>query len=89
METILEQLDVTSTAVSSLLEFSLVLNDESLALGVQGLGEGSRDGMMGSLGLGNKSLVALDGREVRRLFNRPLSYVAPGFTADGGLLGSL
>lgn len=42
------------------LEFGLVLNNQGLALVVNGLGELGRDGVVSSLVLENKTLVALD-----------------------------
>lgn len=44
-----QELDVGTTALESLLELDLVLDNKRLALGVNGLGEESRDGMVSSL----------------------------------------
>lgn len=46
-----QQLDIGATALETLLKLDLVLNDEGLALGVNGFGEESGDGVVGSLGL--------------------------------------
>lgn len=46
-----QQLDISTTALETLLEFDLVLNDERLALGVNGFVEKGRDGMVSGLGL--------------------------------------
>lgn len=45
-----EKLNVGSAALETLLELDLVLNDKRLALGVDGLGEEGRDGMVSCLG---------------------------------------
>ena len=44
-----QELDVSTTAFQTLLELDLVLDDEGLALGVDGLGEEGRDGVVGGL----------------------------------------
>ena len=86
MEAILEQLDVATTAVSTLLELDLVLHDEGLSLGVDSLREGSRDSVMGRLGLCHETLVAFNG-DCRGLFYRPLANVGERLAANGSLFG--
>ena len=60
MEAVLEELDITTTAVTALLVLDLVLDDKGLVGKLDRLSEGGRDGMVGSLGLGYEALVALD-----------------------------
>lgn len=88
LETILEELEVTTTAVATLLVLDLVLNDEGLLREVNSLGKRSRDGVVGSFGLGHETFVVLDDG-VLRVLDLPLADVAEGFTANGGLLGGL
>lgn len=89
LEAVLEQLDVTTTAVAALLVLDFVLDDERLVAETDGLGEGRGDSMMGRLGLGNETEVALDGRVDRRLLDGPLADVGPGLAAGRSLLGRL
>lgn len=84
----MQELDVTTTAVSALLELGLVLDDERLALGVDDSGEWGGDRVMGSLGLGNEALVANNSREDGGFLDRPLADIAPSLAAGGRLLGS-
>ena len=44
--------------------------------------------MVGSLGLGDETLVALN-EDLLRVLNLPLADIAEGLTADWGLLGRL
>ena len=60
LEAVLEELDVTATAVTTLLVLDLVLDDKGHVGELDGLVEGSGDGMVGSLGLGYEALVALN-----------------------------
>ena len=46
LEAILEQLDVTTTAIAALLVLDLVLNDKRLVRKLDGLVEGGRDSVM-------------------------------------------
>lgn len=88
LETILEKLDVATTTVAALLVRDLVLHDKGLVREVDGALEGSRDGVVRSLGLGNKTLVALD-EDILCILDLPLADVAEGLAADWGLLGRL
>jgi hypothetical protein len=49
LEAFLEQLEVSTTAIAALLEFGLILNDEWLALGVEGSSKGCRNRVMAGL----------------------------------------
>ncbi len=88
LEAVLEQLQVTTTAVTALLILDFVLNDERLLTEADRLGEGGGDGVVGSLGLGYETLVALNGG-LDGVFDLPLANIAECLTADGGLLGGL
>lgn len=59
------------------LKLDLVLDNESLALVVDGLGELGRDGVVSSSVLDNKTLVALNALEDGGFFNGPLADVGP------------
>ena len=88
LETVLEKLDVATTAVAALLVLDFVLNNEGLVREADGLGERSRDGMVCRLGFRNEALVAVD-EDWLRVFNRPLADVAERLAANRGLLGGL
>ena len=88
MEAILEQLDVTTTTVTTFLVLHLVLNHEGLILEVDRGRKGGRDGVVGSLGLCDETLIANDERCLRVL-DLPLADVGEGLAADGGLFGGL
>lgn len=88
LEAVLEELDVTATAVTALLVLDFVLNNERLGLEVDGLGEGGRDGVVGSLALRYETLVAVDDRN-GGVLDLPFADIAEGFAADRGLLGRL
>ena len=87
LEPILKELDIATTAVTALLVLDLVLDDEGLVRERDRLIKRSRDGMVGSLALSNKALIALQDRN-QRVFDLPLADVAEGLTANGSLLGS-
>ena len=53
-----QEFDVSSTAIQSLLELDLVLDDERLAVGDEGRVEGDGDGVVSGGGLNDKSLVS-------------------------------
>jgi len=55
---LLEELKVSTTAVTTLLELGLVLNDDGLLGDSDRLGEGSRNGVVSSFGLCDETLVA-------------------------------
>lgn len=59
------------------LKLDLVLDDESLTLVVDLLGELGRDGVVSSRALDNKTLVALDALELVGLLDGPLANVGP------------
>lgn len=84
--TILQQLEVSTTAVTTLLEFDLVLNDKRLASGVESSLKGSRNSMMRSLGLRHETLVTLDSVN-GGLFGVPLANVGERLAAYWSLLG--
>ena len=86
LETVLEELNVATTAVAALLVLDLVLNDERLVVELDRLSEGSGDGMVGSLVLGDESLVTLD-RGLEGILYLPLANIAEGLCADWSLLG--
>jgi hypothetical protein len=62
LEAILEQFQVSTAAVATLLVFNLILNDEWLARNVNGLLEGGRNGVVRRNALCNETKVALDNR---------------------------
>ena len=62
LEAILEQFDVSATAVATFLVFDLILNDERLVRNVDGLVEGGRYGMMRRDTLCDEAVVALNDR---------------------------
>lgn len=88
LEAVLEQLDVTTTAVSTLLVLYLVLNHEGLFFEVDRGCKRGRDGVVCSLGLCNETLLANDERCLRVL-DLPLANVGKGLAAYGGLFGGL
>lgn len=60
LEPILEKFEVTTTTVSTFLVLDFVLDNERFVAEVDSLFEWSRDSMMGSLGLCNKTLVTFN-----------------------------
>ena len=88
METIFEEFDITTTAVTAFLVLDLVLDNQRLVLEVNGLSEGSRDSVVGGFAFSNKSLVAFNDRD-RWVLDLPFANVAECLAANGGLLGSL
>ena len=62
LEAILEQFDVSATAVATFLVFDLILNDERLVRNVDGLVEGGRYGVMRRDTLCNETEIALNDR---------------------------
>ena len=67
LEAILEQFEVSTATVATLLVFNLVLNDERLVRNVDGFVEGSRDGVMRRDTLCNETAIALENRGGRLL----------------------
>ena len=88
LEAILEELEVTATAVAALLVLDFVLDDKGLLSEIDGLSEGRRDGVVGSLALGDEALGTLNGG-LNGVLDLPLADVAEGLGADGSLLGRL
>lgn len=86
---LLQELDVSTTAVADLLELGLVLKDERLALGVKWGSQRCGDGVVSSFGFSDETLVALDGREDGRLLDGPLADVREGLATNGRLFGGL
>ena len=74
---VLEELHVGTTALEAGLELDLVLDDEGVILVGDGLVELAGDGVVGSLVLENKTLVALNAAEDRGLLDGPLAVVCP------------
>jgi hypothetical protein len=68
LEAILEQFEVSTTAVATLLVFNLVLNDERLVRNFDGLVEGGRYGVMRRDTLCDETTIALHDR-VGRFFD--------------------
>lgn len=60
LEAILEQFEVSTAAVATLLVFNLILNDEWLARNVDGLREGGRNGVVRRDTLCHETTVALN-----------------------------
>ena len=86
LETVLEELEVATTAVAALLVLELILHNEWLVAELDGLGEGRRDGVVGSLGLRYETLVA-DDDGFQGLLDLPLADIAPSLATNSGLLG--
>jgi hypothetical protein len=86
LEPILEQLDVTATAIATLLVLHLVLHHEGLVLEVDRGRKRGRDGVVRSLGLCDETFFADDERCLRVL-DLPLANVRERLAADGGLFG--
>ena len=61
------------------------MHDKGLVAEVDSLLEGSRDGVVSSLCLGNETLVALN-KDGFGILDLPLADVTEGFAADGSLL---
>jgi hypothetical protein len=60
LEAILEQFEVSATAVATLLVFDLILNDERLVRNIDGLFEGSRYGVVRRDALCDETEIALN-----------------------------
>ena len=88
LEAILEQFEVSTTAVATLLVFDLILNDERLARNVDGLVEGCRYGVVRRDTLCDETKIALNDRG-GSFFDRPFANVRENFTANRSLLGGL
>lgn len=88
LETILQKLEVTTTAITTLLVFDLVLDHERFLLKVYRLGERCRDCMVSSLAFCNQADVTLNDLN-QRFFNFPFTDITKCFAADWGLFGSL
>jgi hypothetical protein len=67
------------------LKLDLVLNNKSLALVLNWLGELGRDGVVSSRVLDNEALVAIDALEHMWLLNSPLADVCPLLIHIGSL----
>jgi hypothetical protein len=88
LETILEQFEVSTTAIATLLVFYLILNDERLVRNVDGLVEGGRYGVVRRDTLCDETMIALNDSG-GRFFDRPFANVGESFTANRGLLSGL
>lgn len=88
METILEQFEVSTATVSTLLVFDFILDDEWLVRNIDGLAERGRNGMVRSNALCNETEIALD-EGGGRFFDCPFANIRESFTTNGGLLGGL
>jgi hypothetical protein len=88
LETIFEKFDIATTAVTTLLVFDFILNNQRFILEVNSFGEGSRDGMVGSFAFRNEALITLDNGNGWILYF-PFSDVAEGFATYGCFLGRL
>ena len=86
LEAIFKQLEVATTAIATLLVLDLILNNQRFVAEVDGLCKRRGDGVVGRLGLGDESLVALDENGLRVLY-LPLADIAEGLATDRGLLG--
>jgi hypothetical protein len=86
LETILKQLEVATTTVAALLVLDLILHNKGLVGEVDGLGKGSRDGVVGGLTLGDETFVAINEDGVAVLY-LPFADVAEGLSPYGSLLG--
>ena len=82
-----QKLDISSSALETVLELGLVLDDERLAvLDLDGRKDLCRDSGVGCLRLDDQTFVARDSRENGRLLHGPDSNVREGLATDGGLL---
>ena len=88
LETVLEQLEVSTTAYAQLLVLDLVLDHERIVFEVDRLLERSGYGVMGSLVFRHEALVAVDDRR-QCVLDGPLTDVAESLTADGRLFRRL
>ena len=88
LETVLEKLDVSTAAVSTLLVLDFVLNDQRLVLEVQRSFQRGGDGVVGSLALGDETRVALDDWG-DGILDLPFTDIAKCLSTNGGLLGGL
>ena len=88
LETVLKELDVSTTTVAALLVLHLVLDDERLVGELDRLLKRRGDGGVSSLGLGDEALVTRDDGSEGFLV-LPLANVAERLGADGSLLGRL
>lgn len=85
METIFKEFDITTTAVTALLVLDFILNNQRFVLEIDGVGERSRDGVMGSLALSHETFVALNDGD-GRVLDLPFANVTECLAANGGLL---
>jgi hypothetical protein len=88
LETIFKKFDISTTAVTTLLVFDFILNNQGFVLEVDSFGKGSRNGMVGSFAFCNETLITLNNGNGRILYF-PLPDVAEGFATYGCLLGRL
>ena len=82
-----EKFKVTTTAVTSILVLDFILNNKWFFTKYDWSGEGSRDGMVSSLGFGYETLVISNNRFLG-FFYLPFSDVAECLRADWSLLSS-
>jgi hypothetical protein len=88
LEAILEQFEVSATAIATFLVFDLILNDEWLVRNVDGLVEGGRYSVMRRDALCDKTEIALNDRG-GSFFDCPFANVGESFTANRSLLSGL
>jgi hypothetical protein len=88
LETIFKKFDITTTAVTTLLVFDFILNNQGFALKVDRFRKGSRDGMVGSFAFRNEALITINNGNGGILYF-PFSDVTEGFATYGCLLGRL
>ena len=88
LEAVLEQFEVSTTTVATLLIFDFILNDEWLVRNVDGLVEGGRYGVVRRDALCDETMIALDDKG-GSFFDRPFTNVGESFTANRSLLSGL
>lgn len=66
-----------------------LLNNQGLALVINDLRQGSRDGMMSCGGLGNQTQITLQSWIHGRFFHSPFTDIAKDFSFSRSLLGGL
>jgi hypothetical protein len=88
LETIFKKFDIATTAVTTLLVFDFILDNQGFVLEVDSFGKRSRDGMVGSFAFCNEALITLNNGNGWILYF-PFSDVAEGFATNGCLLGRL
>lgn len=89
LEAVFEQLEVATTAITTLLVFDLILDYQGLVGKANSLCERGRNAVVGGFGFRDETLLASEGRIRRWFLDLPLADVCECLAADGGLLSCL